>query len=266
MKKLLCLTMVITLTLSSAAFAFAQNDKGAKSDKPEKNTVVQNQDNGNSKKADANKTDTLKEKALESEKEAKEKIKANLAEKKRLIKEQYTTKELTNLEEASKKIKNSDQTLKVLDVTSIVSNKKFKFDTPPVIKGGRTLIPVRAITEGLGAAVKWNAETKQVTITKDQTTIVLTLGSTTALVNGVEVKLDTNADTMNNRTYVPLRFIMETFKMQVNYEEGTIEITNPATTTPDTTSTGAISTTTGGISTTTEGALTSSQGAIDLNK
>lgn len=258
MKKLLCLTMVVALILSSAAFAFAENGKGAKSDKSEKNTVVQNQENANSKKADAIKSDkTNQEKALESDKEAKDKIKANLAEKKRLIKEQYTSKELADIEEASKKIKNSDQTVKVLDVTSIVSNKKFKFDTPPVIKGSRTLIPVRAISEGLGADVKWNAETKQVTITKDQTTIVLTLGSTTALVNGVEVKLDTNADTMNNRTYVPLRFIMETFKMQVNYDDDTIEITDPVTTPPDTTSTG-------GISTTTEGAIsTTSQSAID---
>ena len=118
--------------------------------------------------------------------------------------------------------------------------KKFKFDTPPVIKGNRTLIPVRAITEGLGADLSWDAINQQVTITDGTTTIVLTLGSNIAIVNGQEVSLDSSASIMNNRTYVPMRFIMETFKMKVTYDDGTIEIEDPAT--DETTSEGAIDT------------------------
>lgn len=155
----------------------------------------------------------------------KSQLKANIQERKALIKKSYTTEELAAIAKATTNITVEDPTAKVLDVTSVVSTTaNFKFDTPPVIKGGRTLIPVRAITEGLGAEVAWNQDTQQVTITKDGTTITLTLGSTTALVNGEPVGLDTKANTMNNRTYVPLRFIMETFNKTVTYDDGTIEI------------------------------------------
>lgn len=42
---------------------------------------------------------------------------------------------------------------------------KLQLDSPPVIVGGRTLVPVRAVSESLGAAVRWNSETNVVHIT-----------------------------------------------------------------------------------------------------
>ncbi|WP_051280129.1 stalk domain-containing protein [Anaerovorax odorimutans] len=157
--------------------------------------------------------------------EAKEQIKTNLRERQKLVLENYTQEEITDIEEATENIQSEDSSVKVLDVTSILSSEtEFKFDTPPVIKEGRTLIPVRAITEGFGAEVDWNSESKEVTITKDDTTITLTLGNNVAIVNGEEVTLDTKANTMNKRTYVPLRFIMETFNKQVSYDNGIVEI------------------------------------------
>lgn len=58
-----------------------------------------------------------------------------------------------------------------------VKGKDIKFDIPPVIKDGRTLIPVRAIMNGLGAEVKWDEAAKTVTVTKGDVTVVITLGS-----------------------------------------------------------------------------------------
>ena len=102
-----------------------------------------------------------------------------------------------------------------------------KFDVPPVIKEGRTLIPVRALTEALGATVNYDAENQTVTVTKDGTTIVLTLNQNVALVNGQEVTLDAKAELNNSRTVVPLRFIAETFKLNVGYyPEGEIVTVN----------------------------------------
>ncbi|AFS77254.1 copper amine oxidase-like protein [Gottschalkia acidurici 9a] len=107
-----------------------------------------------------------------------------------------------------------------------MKNKDIKFDTPPVIKEGRTLIPVRAITEGFGANLEWNEETKEVKINKDGNEIILKIGSDIALVNGKEVKLDVNANTFSNRTYVPLRFISENLGLKVEWddESQTVEI------------------------------------------
>lgn len=111
-----------------------------------------------------------------------------------------------------------------------VKNKEVKFDVPPVIKGGRTLIPVRAITNALGADVAWYAETKTVTVTKAvydsvygeiTTVITINLDCDIVLVNGKEVKIDVPAQMVSNRTMVPLRFIAETFDQNIGYDSET---------------------------------------------
>jgi len=161
---------------------------------------------------------------------AKKEMKDVIDDRKELIREQYTEDEIKDLTEAEENIKKEDKTYKVLPFDSISSKfANFKFDTPPVIKEGRTLIPVRAITEGLGAELDYNQVTKEVTIVKDGTTIVLTLGTNTALVNGEEVALDVKSSLLNNRTYVPLRFIMETFGLKTEWDQDseTIDIIDP---------------------------------------
>lgn len=155
----------------------------------------------------------------------KNQIKANISERKRLIRQSYTEKELNELKKAAESIAAEDPDASVLDVDSIISyTEDFKFDMPPVIKSGRTLIPVRAITEGFRAELTWDQEKQEVTITKEEITITLTLGKSIAIVNGEPVNLDVKANMINNRTYVPLRFIMETFNKKVVYDDGTIEI------------------------------------------
>lgn len=103
-----------------------------------------------------------------------------------------------------------------------VHKKNVKFDVQPVIKAGRTLIPVRAITEAMGADVNWAAKTSIVTITSadGKTIIMFYLGENDngkVTVNGEEVTIDAKPGTINNRTFVPLRFIAETLGFNVNY-------------------------------------------------
>lgn len=99
-----------------------------------------------------------------------------------------------------------------------VKGKKVKFDEPPVLKGGRVLIPVRAVTQSLGATVDYDATTDKVTITKGETTVIMTLGSRQILVNGVPYELDVSAQALNNRTFVPLRFLAEVFGEKVDFD------------------------------------------------
>jgi hypothetical protein len=95
--------------------------------------------------------------------------------------------------------------------------KNVAFDVPPVIKGGRTLVPVRAIMNGFGAGVAWSEEQQKVTITNGAGTIVviLSLGSNEVTVNGNPVTIDVPAGLINSRTFVPLRFLAETFGLKV---------------------------------------------------
>lgn len=105
-----------------------------------------------------------------------------------------------------------------------VKNKEINFDVPPVIKAGRTLIPVRAVTEGLGATVNWDEATNAVTIAKNGVTVVLIPGSAEVTVNGTKINLDVPALLISNRTFVPLRFLSEVFKEKVNYNDATGDI------------------------------------------
>ncbi|WP_051533947.1 copper amine oxidase N-terminal domain-containing protein [Desulfitibacter alkalitolerans] len=98
------------------------------------------------------------------------------------------------------------------------------FDVPPVLREGRTLVPVRAITEGLGAEVNWNNELKKITITKDDKIIELFLDSRIVLVNGEEYELDIPAQLINNRTTVPIRFVSEILGERVDFNEETGDI------------------------------------------
>lgn len=43
----------------------------------------------------------------------------------------------------------------------IHNGQTLAFDVPPTIENGRTLVPLRAIFESLGAEVKWDGATKQ---------------------------------------------------------------------------------------------------------
>ena len=91
-------------------------------------------------------------------------------------------------------------------------------DVAPLIQNGRTLVPLRFIGENLGARVEWNDVTRQVTYTTDQRTIVLTLNSTKALVDGKTIVLDVAPAVFSGRTMVPLRFVSEYLSAVVHWD------------------------------------------------
>lgn len=91
---------------------------------------------------------------------------------------------------------------------------------PPVIKDGRTLVPVRALCNGLGAAVDWDPDTRTITITRGDTVVKLALDSQVFTVNGQEQVLDVPARLISNATFVPLRFVSQALGAKVNYQEG----------------------------------------------
>lgn len=63
---------------------------------------------------------------------------------------------------SKKKSKTISMTIGSTDMTK--DDETYTFDVSPVIEDGRTLVPLRAISELLGLNVEWNADTKTVTI------------------------------------------------------------------------------------------------------
>jgi len=178
----------------------------------------------------------------------KQQMKVKRAAIKANIKATYTNEELAKLKLVSDKIKKNNNKVAVLPVENIlVKGVKVKFDTPPVIKNGRTLIPVKALSEAFGADVKWVAAERKVIITKGDIQIVLTLDSNKIYVNGVEAKIDVPACSLNGRTVVPLKFIVEQLGLTVNWHQDTkdIEIGSPTNPIPPVTTTGSAITVTG---------------------
>ncbi|SHI74505.1 Endonuclease YncB, thermonuclease family [Geosporobacter subterraneus DSM 17957] len=102
-----------------------------------------------------------------------------------------------------------------------VDGKQLQFDVPPAVVQGRTLVPLRAIFEALGATLDWDNPTKTVTGTKGSTTIVLTIGNKTATINGAKKDLDVPGTIINSRTLVPARFIAEALGAKVDWDAAT---------------------------------------------
>jgi len=98
-------------------------------------------------------------------------------------------------------------------------------DVPPQLVEGRTLVPLRAIFEALGAEVDWNPETQTVIGTKGDIIVILTVGSMTPTVNGQVVPIDVPAQIVDDRTLVPVRFVAESFGVDVDWDSDTRTVT-----------------------------------------
>lgn len=106
------------------------------------------------------------------------------------------------------------------EVGLYINDEKKNFDDSPILnlKTNRVLVPMRNIFEELGADVKWDEASKQVTATKGDTTIVLTVGSKKATINGQVVEFDIETQIRNGRTYVPVRFVSEALQAEVTWD------------------------------------------------
>jgi len=94
-------------------------------------------------------------------------------------------------------------------------------DTPPTVVNDRTLVPVRAIFEAIGATVTWDNDTNTATGVRGDTTVVIQIDNTTAYVNGEPRVLDVPAQLINDRTMVPARFISEAMGCDVTWYDVT---------------------------------------------
>lgn len=95
-------------------------------------------------------------------------------------------------------------------------------DVKPETKNNRTMVPLRVISENLGAKVHWS--NSEITLTKSNMEVTLKLNSSTAVINGKTVLLDVKPYIKNDRTIVPLRFISETFGCKVNYKNSIVTV------------------------------------------
>lgn len=101
---------------------------------------------------------------------------------------------------------------------------KQQIETAPYTENGRTMVPVRIVSENFGADVTWVEETSSVIIEDNGKKIELTIGSNEAIVNGEIKTLDVDVCEINGRTMIPLRFVSEELGKNVEYVEPSEQI------------------------------------------
>ena len=106
-------------------------------------------------------------------------------------------------------------------ITLKVNGEIAKTDVAPIIEGGRTLIPARAVFEELGAKVEWESATKCVTIKYSDTVIMLFAEKSLTVVNTEFKELDVPAKIIDGRTMIPVRFVGTELGMSVGWDDKT---------------------------------------------
>ena len=96
--------------------------------------------------------------------------------------------------------------------------KSIMLDAVPVIMNNRTYVPIRAITESLGGSAEWNAKERSVTLKIDEQMITLKIGTVLEKYGAAPLIID-------NRTYVPIRFVAEELGASVVWDGQTRTVT-----------------------------------------
>ncbi len=102
-----------------------------------------------------------------------------------------------------------------------INGETMEFDTVAYIKNDRTMVPMRAIFEALGAEVSWDNETRTAIGVKDNIEVKIAIGENVLYKNGEAIELDSVAEITNDRTMVPVRAISEAFSYIVEWDNET---------------------------------------------
>lgn len=112
-----------------------------------------------------------------------------------------------------------------------VDGSQRNMDVAPMIREGRTLLPIRFVAEPLGAALGWDTAQQKADVALGAKEVELWIGQNRACVNGAYQFIDqANQNVVPiivppGRTMLPLRFIAEALGCQVEWDAFTQEVT-----------------------------------------
>lgn len=89
------------------------------------------------------------------------------------------------------------------------------YNVTPLLLNDRTILPMEFIGSVFNIPVEWNEMEHSLSITYDNTVIVLYLNSNKTVINGQEVILDVAPQRFENKTYLPIRFIGDNLGFEV---------------------------------------------------
>lgn len=113
-----------------------------------------------------------------------------------------------------------------------VAGEVIDFDVAPRVIDGRTMVPMRAIFEALGANVEWEPSTETITGTKNDVVIIMKVNDKELKVNNKKIVLDVAPVVIDGRTLVPVRAVAESLGVEVLWH-GDINVVSIHKTTDD---------------------------------
>ncbi|WP_313755963.1 stalk domain-containing protein [Tissierella sp.] len=105
------------------------------------------------------------------------------------------------------------------DIRVYYNNSEIVTEAPIINESGRIYMPLRDFFEGIGSEVSWDAATREVSVTRNLSEIKLYLNSNISYINGIPTNLETPPKIVDDLTYVPLRFLSESFGMEVYWND-----------------------------------------------
>ncbi|MCT4509655.1 MAG: glycosyl hydrolase family 18 protein [Tepidibacter sp.] len=115
------------------------------------------------------------------------------------------------LDEKSKKV------YFVVDNHELIFNENDNLGIPFIDKNNRTLVPVRKALESIGVDISYNSLDKVVYATKGNTDLRIPINKDYIHLNGQKIQMDTKAIIKGNRTYIPLRYVFESFNYKTTW-------------------------------------------------
>ncbi|HBU84830.1 MAG TPA: copper amine oxidase N-terminal domain-containing protein [Paenibacillus sp.] len=109
-----------------------------------------------------------------------------------------------------------------------INDKTTNMDTTPMLWKNTTYIPLRFLSEGIGATVKWDKKAQQVTVMAGNDTLIFWVNNNVMEVNGMKKNVGATVFVnKDGRTQVPLRFIAELLGWDVKWaqKDGSITLT-----------------------------------------
>lgn len=98
-------------------------------------------------------------------------------------------------------------------------NTYYPSSLPVQVQNGRTMVPLRDLAERLGADVEWVQETQEIVMIRAGSTVTMTLGKTTADVDGTAVEMDVAPYAVDGHTLIPARYVAEFFGQVVTWDQ-----------------------------------------------
>lgn len=111
------------------------------------------------------------------------------------------------------------------DANYTVNGEAMTLDAAPFISNNRTMLPIGAIAQVVGASVNYSPVTRTAIFTKDGVVVSMTLDQPFLTANGVVIPMDSAPVVVNSRAFVPMAFVAQAFGVPVQYDAAARTVT-----------------------------------------